>query len=232
MGPNSSRNRVGFTLIELLVVIAIIAILAAILFPVFGQAKAAAKKIVCGSNVKQIVLAAIMYADDNDDNGPCAMVGPGGAGLVGGWMYYSRFPADDDQKPAAYDPKQGSLYPYIKNGDLFVCTTDSHGKISGNSYAINACALTADGVYNLGMSTTGFQDPSSFAWFVEEYEGTDAINGSSDDGFYLYPTNYLSARHLLQSNIGFMDGHMKAIRPDAALGKGYIFRDPDTQFCR
>jgi len=60
----------AFTLIELLVVIAIIAILAAILFPVFAQAKAAAKKTSCLSNVKQTVLGAMMYANDSDDGLP------------------------------------------------------------------------------------------------------------------------------------------------------------------
>src|SRR3954464_10321579 len=61
--PNSR----AFTLIELLVVIAIIAILAAILFPVFAQAKEAAKKTSCLSNVKQVALSTVMYAGDNDD---------------------------------------------------------------------------------------------------------------------------------------------------------------------
>src|SRR5258708_6806638 len=63
-GKSSGR---GFTLIELLVVIAIISILAAILFPIFAQAKAAAKKVNCISNQKQISLAWLMYAGDYDD---------------------------------------------------------------------------------------------------------------------------------------------------------------------
>ncbi|MCW5942171.1 MAG: prepilin-type N-terminal cleavage/methylation domain-containing protein [Fimbriimonadaceae bacterium] len=64
---NNSRRRQGFTLIELLVVIAIIAILAAILFPVFAQAKTAAKKTSDLSNLKQNMLATLMYANDFDD---------------------------------------------------------------------------------------------------------------------------------------------------------------------
>src|SRR5436189_4407834 len=64
------RNRSGFTLIELLVVIAIIAILAAILFPVFAQARASARAISCVSNTKQTTLGLIMYAQDYDETFP------------------------------------------------------------------------------------------------------------------------------------------------------------------
>src|SRR5258708_12714556 len=64
-------SRRGFTLIELLVVIAIIAILAAILFPVFAQARESARKISCLSNCKQMGLAAMMYVQDYDEMYPC-----------------------------------------------------------------------------------------------------------------------------------------------------------------
>ena len=70
------RVRSGFTLIELLVVIAIIAILAAILFPVFAQAKAAAKKIGCLSNFNQVTKGMMLYFSDNDDAFPLQMLDP------------------------------------------------------------------------------------------------------------------------------------------------------------
>src|SRR5262245_63621885 len=66
-----SRIRSGFTLIELLVVIAIIAILAAILFPVFAKAREQARKTSCLSNMKQITMAGLMYAQDYDETWPC-----------------------------------------------------------------------------------------------------------------------------------------------------------------
>src|SRR5499427_72348 len=69
-GPTDMRFRFhrGFTLIELLVVIAIIAILAAILFPVFAQAREAARKTSCLSNVKQLSLGILMYSQDYDEH--------------------------------------------------------------------------------------------------------------------------------------------------------------------
>lgn len=117
------RTRVnkGFTLIELLVVIAIIAILAAILFPVFAQAKAAAKKTQSLSNQKQIGLGAVMYATDNDDflpetgwDGPCSSPTPGSNGF---------FPVGDEFFSGVFSFPIATQ-PYIKNRQMLVCPTD------------------------------------------------------------------------------------------------------------
>lgn len=148
----------AFTLIELLVVIAIIAILAAILFPVFAQAKQAAKKATCLSNLKQLGLAFFMYATDNDDNLPAPITNFGGAtpptwviGTSGGTLFNDR----------------GGIYPYVKqrgNGgasNIFACpnaTAAPQGNpISatappGQNYVMNQYIQTGWG---------GFYHPSS-----------------------------------------------------------------------
>src|SRR5579863_320427 len=91
------RTQHGFTLIELLVVIAIIAILAAILFPVFAKAREQARKTVCLSNMKQIGLAAMMYVQDYDETWPC--------------MHLQAARALD-----ALDPAQSDIYSEVYNG--------------------------------------------------------------------------------------------------------------------
>ncbi len=109
---NASMRR-GFTLIELLVVIAIIAILAAILFPVFAQAKEAAKKTACLSNVRQIGIGMIMYTNDNDDF----------------------YPGNDQWEPAASNtsnsdprmPYDMQILPYIMSTKIFSCPDDTAG---------------------------------------------------------------------------------------------------------
>src|SRR5580765_859855 len=92
----------GFTLIELLVVIAIIAILAAILFPVFAQAREKARAISCLSNVKQFGLGEAMYIQDYDETFPLAW----GAEV-------NPPPAGQYEDPSSW---WNEIYPYIKNG--------------------------------------------------------------------------------------------------------------------
>lgn len=103
----------AFTLIELLVVIAIIAILAAILFPVFAQAKEAAKKTSCLSNMKNIATATYLYAGDSDD-------------------MLCQTSWESVNTPQPYNPKPYQIHwtflmqPYIKSFDIFVCPSDSN----------------------------------------------------------------------------------------------------------
>src|SRR3954469_16697877 len=109
--------RSGFTLIELLVVIAIIAILAAILFPVFAQAKAAAKKTACLSNTKQIGISLYMYLTDSDDALPMANYPNPTAGYTGP---YTQFTWGDG--PGVSQPVWADLLaPYTKNLAIFSC---------------------------------------------------------------------------------------------------------------
>src|SRR5712692_8435415 len=97
----------GFTLIELLVVIAIIAILAAILFPVFAQAREQARKTACLSNEKQIALAVSMYRQDWDSHGPFA----GWPRTVAGQYSYSQ-------------DWQFTIQPYLKHSQILPCPSD------------------------------------------------------------------------------------------------------------
>jgi prepilin-type N-terminal cleavage/methylation domain-containing protein len=110
----------AFTLIELLVVIAIIAILAAILFPVFAQAKESAKKTSAISNAKQLATSVIMYTADYDDNFPSAYSWDDGIGWL--WNYGIGVPAGWEGVPAwtIGDANQwmNSTQPYRKNLDL------------------------------------------------------------------------------------------------------------------
>src|SRR5690349_3526887 len=109
--------RRAFTLIELLVVIAIIAILAAILFPVFAQAKESAKKAACLSNVRQLGTAMMMYCGDNDDTMPGLLAGV--TPINGGNLYWM-----------PYDQQIG---PYVKNWDIFKCPDDNIGTTPGSN---------------------------------------------------------------------------------------------------
>lgn len=120
----SRKSFQGFTLIELLVVIAIIAILAAILFPVFAQAREKARQASCISNNKQVGLAILQYVQDYDESMPSGVYQPGL-----GWM--------------------GQTYPYMKNAQVYKCPDDNTPNIAAS--ASNFAKYAASYVYNLNI---------------------------------------------------------------------------------
>jgi len=119
------RRKSAFTLIELLVVIAIIAILAAILFPVFAQARAKARQISCVSNLKQLSLATMMYKQDYDENFP-----------YWNWIRQSDVGGDSRCLQGCGHMENlwfNVLYTYTKNAQVYVCPDDTADLTPANS---------------------------------------------------------------------------------------------------
>lgn len=191
--------RKGFTLIELLVVIAIIAILAAILFPVFSRAREKARQSNCVSNVKQIMLGGLMYAQDYDE-----LFVPSETNSTTPWT--------------------DLMKPYVKNSQIFKCPSfRGNGAATVIGYGIN---LAHDGTGGTNPSPAGqslamTEDASTVIGFAEIEGDTTAgpwavTMGTSGHGFSLKDFSAkASERHNDGANYGFMDGHAKWYKPSA-----------------
>ena len=177
--------RRGFTLIELLVVIAIIAILAAILFPVFARAREKARQSTCLSNIKQISLGNLMYTQDYDEMTVIFSQGPSGGNPQ--WHYL--------------------IEPYLKNTNIFVCPTQKptvawYGRII--SYGVHR---------STGVSLGSIQKPAETLAIADSVYLDNEVNSCAV--FYVPPGNTngsfgcLSKRHNDGLNVGFYDGHAK-----------------------
>lgn len=241
------RSTQAFTLIELLVVIAIIAILAAILFPVFAQAKEAAKKTACLSNVKQQATATLLYINDSDDtfcqsvydvNNPVFALAAAG-----------------DKILSVYD----AILPYSKNTDIFLCPDNQKaipwaeilgglGLVPVNnlqyaSYAPNFSVFTAPSITNYipGIPATSvvvdssIPEPTGTTLFYDSYY---LPAGKTNPDFarlniqitnpgiayYQTPTGAFGianfpglGRHTNGININFVDGHAKNYRETGVI---------------
>jgi len=197
--------RKGFTLIELLVVIAIIAILAAILFPVFARAREKARQTSCLNNVKQLTLGHMMYAQDYDEWLPAS---------------YQPCPLHGDP-PRTYDYWFQLIEPYVKNTQVRVCPSGGSETAYGLGYGQNYSYLTYNWhvppgygyggcpLAKIGRPTetillgdSGQHLLSSGGWSVGM---TYVINwGREPDSYFVY------LRHNEMANLGFCDGHAKA----------------------
>lgn len=236
----------AFTLIELLVVIAIIAILAAILFPVFARARENARRASCMSNLKQIGLGMMMYAQDYDGR------------LANGYLDFGAgnvtYPNGDLGR---FQPWYVAMYPYLKSSQLLNCPSAGSSLVYKGGYGITTFSyaynyLYPSGVTNHGISLgssgsagaimSGIDDPSGTIMITESSTALIRFTSSSylatketlhDTGtcdLYYDPPSGIEANkyytyaacarapHLETMNTLFVDGHVKSMKWQTILG--------------
>jgi prepilin-type N-terminal cleavage/methylation domain-containing protein/prepilin-type processing-associated H-X9-DG protein len=199
------HRRQAFTLIELLVVIAIIGILAAMLFPVFAQAREQARKITCVSNIKQLGTAMLMYAQDYDEALPvqgrniidpcCGFWMDGGYGvpdwrtsLITNWA----------KSLLTYATGEVGIYQCRSNKGY---TANSNRAMAGISYIYNGFAS--------GTTLAAALSPSSTVLLWDyRYLTTNAVSNPVPGGFAYYEG---WEPHPNQYNIAYLDGHAKNV---------------------
>jgi prepilin-type N-terminal cleavage/methylation domain-containing protein/prepilin-type processing-associated H-X9-DG protein len=226
------RRKNAFTLIELLVVIAIIAILAAILFPVFAKVREKARQTTCTSNLKQLNLAILQYVQDNDESYPYSV---------------NYLPSNN------YLQYEQVFYPYVKSTGVFTCPDDSGTKppsfgdwpTAGYvnpfhvSYLINYLISPAYWASYPPATLATLNSPASTVYFTDgaaTVSANNTVTASSSvkpQGWFLQdpvadnqgcascahdPSNVDWAgplpRHTDMVNVAFADGHVKSMRPE------------------
>jgi prepilin-type N-terminal cleavage/methylation domain-containing protein/prepilin-type processing-associated H-X9-DG protein len=224
----SPSPRRGFTLIELLVVIAIIAILAAILFPVFARARERGRQTACLSNLRQLALANRMYSGDND--GYFVPAAPG----------YSNGPSGDDNHRwfgvrvnGRFEPRSGPLVPYMNDGGALRQCPSFHantgfdrgtGGYVYNDVGVGSKVLRlgfVPGAYDGSVSASHIKRPSDTAMFADG--AIDTGKGLAEYAFLVPPPEIAKAvfgyildptvhfRHNGRADVAFVDGHAAAL---------------------
>ena len=216
----------GFTLIELLVVIAIIAILAAILFPVFARAREKARQTSCLSNVKQLTLGALMYVNDYDET-------------LFGHIQGTR----SDFYPPTGDflnwPQQ--VYPYVKNEQLYVCPsrksqTWDYDPITRDSYLGYGMNYWQTYYYYRG-SLADITEPAQTIWFADcnyyvVYPSFYLATYPDNSTYGLDGTARVQNRHNEGANIGFLDGHAKWLTRSTIEGDNGLYENSEMWWGR
>ncbi len=191
--------RCAFTLIELLVVIAVIALLAALLFPVFARAREKARQTSCMNNVRQITLGILQYIQDSDEILP----------------------------PVAYEDDGGDekdwleiTEPYMKSPQVYRCPSDS--RFIESSYGLNELAFVdlTDAPLPTPISLSQFATPAATIMLGDLGTEDDFATPLPDTLKMVAPASSLddeddarpAARHSERCNLGFMDGHGKSLR--------------------
>lgn len=203
-----TRNT-GFTLIELLVVIAIIAILAAILFPVFARAREKARQTSCLSNLKQLALASLQYAQDYDESFPntyfTVVTGYNDGVASGGINLYS------------------AMLPYVKNVQIFTCPSVKptpsytyHDVTTTSAYLFN-CYVTGWGPPSY-QAMGSIPDASSLI-LMTEYKGYFGAFMGYPSGTD-WPATHCLFPHNGGQNSAFADGHAKWLPKASLLAHG------------
>ncbi len=238
----NKANKRAFTLIELLVVIAIIAILAAILFPVFAQARSRARQAVCMSNEKQFGTSILMYVQDFDETFPRAVnnASPGKKLQVNNAQRLLGDNAFANADPTVGRPV-GFLFAYIKNTAIWRCPQDpisynpallnTNGSLNvanADSYHVNLY-LTGTQVDGIKETTSG--DGVPYAQIGRSAQTVLARDGDANDGtnvenntaiggalvgeqFYTRHSDHTQAnRHAGIGNYLMVDGHVKTLTP-------------------
>ncbi len=210
-----TRSKRGFTLIELLVVIAIIAILAAILFPVFAKARESARKTACVSNVKQLGMAWMMYVQDCDEQFPpsnttqVSTTTPAPLWEPQSALVFPCKPCRPRLKTTKvpYDPTIFAL-PYIKNTGIFKCPSDvgiNAARMPGEPTVGGPVWKRENTSYCLNTVMTRLSSLAAIPKPAETYMGAEVFSFHSDD-----PYTYFLGKNSGPVRVAyFADGHAK-----------------------